>query len=155
PETSCPQLLGEYRILREVGRGGMGVVYEAVQLSLGRHVAVKVLPFPGTLAPTHLERFRQEARVAARLHHTNIVPVHAVGEHGPLPYYVMQFIEGQGPDAILKEINRLRGQALPAGLAPADVLTGSLARGLTAGRFQGPPPADPLLTPEAAPDAGE
>src|SRR5262249_16869899 len=75
-----PERLGDYRILREVGRGGMGVVYEAVQESLGRHVALKILPFHRLMDPLHLERFRREARAAAQLHHTNIVPVFGVGE---------------------------------------------------------------------------
>jgi Protein kinase domain len=75
-----PQQLGDYRILREVGRGGMGVVYEAVQESLGRHVALKILPFHRLMDPLHLDRFRREARAAAQLHHTNIVPVFGVGE---------------------------------------------------------------------------
>src|SRR5947209_8430091 len=77
-----PEQLGDYRVLREVGRGGMGVVYEAVQESLGRHVALKVLPFHPLTAAAHLERFRREARAAARLHHSNIVPVHGIGEYG-------------------------------------------------------------------------
>src|SRR5260370_4240157 len=68
------QQLGEYRILRQVGRGGMAVVYEAVQESLGRHVALKVLPFQALGNPTYLQRFRCEARAAARLHPTNILP---------------------------------------------------------------------------------
>ena len=77
-----PERLGDYRILREVGRGGMGVVYEAEQESLGRHVALKVLPRHARLDRSRsLERFRREARAAARLHHTNIVPVFGVGEH--------------------------------------------------------------------------
>src|SRR4029079_1921915 len=75
-----PQHLGEYRILREVGRGGMGIVYEAEQLSLGRHVALKVLPAHAVVTPSLLTRFQNEARAAARLHHTNIVPVFGVGE---------------------------------------------------------------------------
>jgi serine/threonine protein kinase len=67
---NLPQQLGEYRILREIGRGGMGIVYEAVQESLGRHVALKVLPFHHLTGPTHRERFAREARAAARLHHS-------------------------------------------------------------------------------------
>jgi serine/threonine protein kinase len=100
-----PQLkqLGDYRILREVGRGGMGVVYEAVQQSLGRHVALKVLPAHSLLDPKKLERFRREAQAAAALHHTNIVPVFGVGEQDGLHYYVMQFIEGLGLDRVLVE----------------------------------------------------
>ena len=74
PTAEIPQNLGEYRILREVGRGGMGVVYEAEQLPLGRHVALKVLPSSAVLNPSVLTRFQNEVRAAARLHHTNIVP---------------------------------------------------------------------------------
>jgi serine/threonine protein kinase len=68
-DGSSPKQIGEYRILREVGRGGMGVVYEAEQESLGRHVALKVLPFAALMDPNHLKRFQREARAAARLHH--------------------------------------------------------------------------------------
>src|SRR5262249_25795170 len=71
--------LGDFRIVREVGRGGMGVVYEAVQISLGRRVALKVLPFAATLDPKQLQRFKNEAQAAAQFHHTNIVPVFSVG----------------------------------------------------------------------------
>src|SRR5262249_55432500 len=80
--AGLPARRGDYRILRVVGEGGMGVVYEAVQESLGRHVALKVLPLHGRVNPTLLHRFRLEARAAARLHHTNIVPVYGVGESG-------------------------------------------------------------------------
>ncbi len=72
-------LLGDYRIVREIGRGGMGVVYEAEQLSIGRRVALKVLPFAAVLDPRQLKRFKNEAQAAGQLHHTNIVPVFAVG----------------------------------------------------------------------------
>jgi serine/threonine protein kinase len=75
-----PERLGDYRILRLVGQGAMGVVYEAEQESLGRRVALKVLPRQALLKGTYLERFRREAKAAARLHHTNIVPVFGVGE---------------------------------------------------------------------------
>src|SRR5262249_7863912 len=100
--------LGDYQILREVGRGGMGIVYEAVQVSLGRHVALKVLPRHALLDSRHLQRFQREAKAAARLHHTNIVPVYGVGEENGLHYYVMQFIPGQGLDEVLAELRRLR-----------------------------------------------
>jgi serine/threonine protein kinase len=105
--AATPDRLGEYLILREVGRGGMGVVYEATQETLGRHVALKVLPGTG-LGGTHLERFRLEARAAARLHHTNIVPVFGVGESDGVHYYAMQFIQGQGLDVIIEELSRQR-----------------------------------------------
>src|SRR4051794_32712121 len=78
-DPSHPARVGEFRILRQVGRGGMGVVYEAVQESLGRHVALKILPAEAVADPKRLERFRREAKAAARLHHTNIVPVFGTG----------------------------------------------------------------------------
>ncbi len=123
--------LGDYRILREVGRGGMGVVYEAEQESLGRHVALKVLPPAALLNPTYLERFRREAKAAARLHHTNIVPVFGVGEAGGVPYYAMQFIHGEGLDRVLADVRRLR----QPGAAPAE---GSVAHSLLTGQFSAP-----------------
>ncbi len=101
---------GEFRIVREIGRGGMGVVYEAYQESLNRHVAVKLLREPADLA-----RFRREARAAARLHHVNIVPVHGVGEHAGRHYYVMQFIAGLGLDQALRRPRAAEGgQEKPA-----------------------------------------
>jgi tetratricopeptide (TPR) repeat protein len=105
---SAPQRLGEYRLLHEMGRGGMGVVYEAVQESLGRHVALKVLTAHGLLSPTQLQRFDREAKAAARLHHTNIVPVYGVGEAEGVHYYAMQFIPGRSVDGVLRELRRLR-----------------------------------------------
>ena len=95
---NAPERLGDYRIVREIGRGGMGVVYEAVQESLGRTVALKVLPQQMLADAKRVERFEQEARIAARLHHTNIVPVFGVGFDEGLHYYVMQRIQGEGWD---------------------------------------------------------
>lgn len=86
--------IGDFRIVGEIGRGGMGVVYEAVQMSLNRHVALKVLPFASGLDEVRLQRFRNEANAAAALHHTNIVPVYAVGSDRGVHYYAMQMIDG-------------------------------------------------------------
>src|SRR5262249_11267759 len=98
-------VLGDFRILREVGRGGMGVVYEAEQLSLHRRVALKVLPLAGGLDARQLQRFKTEAQAAALLHHTNIVPIHAVGSDGGLHSYAMQLMDGQ---TLAKVINERR-----------------------------------------------
>ncbi len=113
--ASALQQLGDFRILREVGKGGMGIVYEAEQVSLGRHVALKVLPKSMLLDDRAKRRFEREAKAAARLHHTNIVPVFGVGEQDGLPYYVMQFIQGLGLDEVLEELKNLQsGSAAPA-----------------------------------------
>ena len=103
--------VGDYRIVREVGRGGMGVVYEAEQVSLGRRVALKVLPRQVAQDPKTLARFRREARSAAQLHHTNVVPVFEVGRDGEVSYYAMQFIQGQGLDLVVDELRRLKERA--------------------------------------------
>jgi serine/threonine protein kinase/WD40 repeat protein len=129
-----PERLGDYRIVREVGRGGMGIVYEAVQEALGRHVALKVLPFQAGADPVRLLRFRREARSLARLHHTNIVPVFDIGEYQRTHYYAMQFIQGQGLDEVLVELQRFEGPAAPPELAVAN-LTRSLAGSLVRGQF--------------------
>src|SRR6516165_7669670 len=109
--------VGDYRVLREVGRGGMGVVYEAEQVSLGRRVALKVLPRQVSSDLKTLARFRREARSAAQLHHTNIVPVFEVGKDGEVSYYAMQFIQGQGLDTVIDELRRLKERAHPYGPA--------------------------------------
>ena len=140
------QRLGDYRVLREIGRGGMGVVYEAEQESLGRRVALKVLSASSLLDPKQVKRFEREAKAAARLHHTNIVPVFGVGRQEGHHYFVMQFIAGLGLDVVLDDLRRLRGEksegkpsaasSRVAGLTGADV-----ARSLITGRFEaaGPP----------------
>jgi eukaryotic-like serine/threonine-protein kinase len=149
---TTPERLGEYRIVREVGHGGMGVVYEAEQESLGRHVALKVLPSSALLNPTYLERFRREAKAAARLHHTNIVPVFGVGEAGGVHFYAMQFIRGEGLDKVLTDVRRLRLQ--PGAAAPGTVPTeGSIAHSLLSGQFAAP--AGQAFPPDGGPCQAE
>jgi serine/threonine protein kinase len=102
--ASAPDQLGDFKIVREIGRGGMGVVYEAIQESLNRRVALKLLPRHSLLDDKQLKRFRREAELTASLHHTNIVPVFGVGENGNFHYYVMQLIEGVGLDELTQKI---------------------------------------------------
>jgi hypothetical protein len=109
-DTPLEGLLGDFRILREIGRGGMGIVYEAEQVSLRRRVALKVLPFAAALDRKQLQRFKNEAQAAAQLHHTNIVPVISVGCERGVHYYAMQYIEGQ---TLAQVIQELRDQAGP------------------------------------------
>jgi len=160
PQTALemPERLGDYHIVREIARGGMGIVYEAVQESLGRHVALKVMPQYRLHDPNQLERFQREARAAAMLHHTNIVPVFGVGEHDGVHYYAMQYIHGQGLDAVLREVKRLRGFKT-AEPAPPSVPLGdpasaaSVALELMSGRFAGQSgsPAETVSVPTSRP----
>ena len=127
----------------------MGVVYEAEQVSLGRRVALKVLPSQVADDRLALERFRREAKAAARLHHTNIVPVFEVGRDGEVAYYAMQFIEGQGLDKVIDELARLRDPGRKpgrGGMAPGrprpprrpvrgEPALGRIAESLLNGRF--------------------
>ena len=110
--------LGDFRLLREIGRGGMGVVFEADQISLGRRVALKVLPFAAALDPRQRQRFQVEAQAAACLHHTHIVPVFAVGCDRGTHYYAMQYIEGRTLSDVILEMKRVE-QAPRDVLAPA------------------------------------
>lgn len=88
-------LAGRYSIDREIGRGGMGIVYLAKEVHLDRPVAIKLLP-PGQASDAQLrERFLREARNAARLSHPNIIPIHAVDDAGGFVYYVMAFVDGE------------------------------------------------------------
>ncbi|WP_406696780.1 tetratricopeptide repeat protein [Singulisphaera sp. Ch08] len=117
PEHPAPdvnpgaEVLGDFRILREIGRGGMGVVFEAQQISLGRRVALKVLPFAAALDQRQLQRFRVEAQAAAHLHHEHIVPVFSVGCERGVHYYAMQLIEGRTLAHLIGELRRFEGPA--------------------------------------------
>ncbi|MBY0232968.1 MAG: protein kinase [Gemmataceae bacterium] len=144
-----PDQLGDYRLLREIGRGGMGAVYEAEQVSLGRRVALKVLSEQARLGAGGVERFRREARAAARLHHTSIVPVFGVGEDAGRHYYVMQLIHGEGLDQVLARLSAATGAASTEG-AIADPAPATDQVDLPSSRSSSPPrtpvPAD-LPTP--------
>jgi WD40 repeat protein/tetratricopeptide (TPR) repeat protein len=144
--AGTPEQLGDFRIIRRVGHGGMGIVYEAEQVSLGRHVALKVLPRKMLLDARQRRRFEREAKSAAKLHHTNIVPVFGVGEHDGIPYYVMQFIQGLGLDAVLDEIRLIQGRgtasrgnhmAVAGRASPQDVSAAKVAHSVLTGQFAG------------------
>jgi hypothetical protein len=143
PEPMPLQQLGDYRLIRPIGQGGMGIVYEAEQVSLGRHVALKLLPRKLLADVKHRRRFEREARLAARLHHTNIVPVFGVGEQDGLPYYVMQYVPGLGLNDVLDELKRLRAAGDPhTAAANPDAPVGKVlsaadvARSLLTGQFE-------------------
>jgi eukaryotic-like serine/threonine-protein kinase len=121
PNAPSPAIgeIGDFRLLREVGRGGMGVVYEAEQISLRRRVALKVLPFAAAIDPRRLQRFKTEALTAAHVQNERIVPVHAVGCDRGVHYYAMQFIDGQSLAALIGDLRRLRDE-LGSRLCPDD-----------------------------------
>jgi serine/threonine protein kinase len=151
PVEPLPESLGDFRIVRELARGGMGVVYEAVQLSLARRVALKVLPFAATLDSRHLQRFKTEAQAAALLHHTNIVPVYAVGCERGVHFYAMQLIEGQSLAVLIVQLRRQAGlptadDANRASAGSSYVLGGPSQPGSSAASRQGQPaPTRPVL----------
>src|SRR5579884_776302 len=140
--------LGDFRIVREVGRGGMGVVYEAEQLSIGRRVALKLLPFASSLDPRQLQRFRNEARAAGQLHHSHIVPVYWVGCEQGVHFYAMQFIDGQSLAAVIRELQR-QVQARPGQPGEPPTASAALAQELASGRWAPEPKRD-----SGAPSAG-
>lgn len=153
----CKRLerIGDYRILRQVGRGGMGIVYEAEQVSLGRHVALKVLPAQSLLEAQRFQRFEREARAAARLHHTNIVPIYGVGSDQGHHYYVMQFIHGHPLNEVLAELCHLRSNQQADAESPAS----QVASQLLSGSFQGAaavsgPEIDPVFATPAPGSSG-
>jgi serine/threonine protein kinase len=151
PAEPVPESLGDFRIVRELARGGMGVVYEAVQLSLARRVALKVLPFAATLDSRHLQRFKTEAQAAALLHHTNIVPVYAVGCERGVHFYAMQLIEGQSLAVLIVQLRRQAGlptadEAVRGPVGSSYVLGGPSQPGSSVASRQGQPaPTRPVL----------
>jgi len=112
--------LGDFEIMREIGRGGMGVVYEARQVSLGRKVALKVLSSTLGLTPQAVQRFKREAEAAARLHHTNIVPVYATGEQDGAYFYAMELIEGPSLDRVIRNARNEAADSAPQSTRTSD-----------------------------------
>jgi WD40 repeat protein/serine/threonine protein kinase len=156
PGLASPPLhvLGDYRIVREIGRGGMGVVYEAEQQSLGRRVALKVLHHHAGQDARMLARFRRESRAAAQLHHSNIVPVFEVGQQGDRCYYAMQFIRGQALDEVFRELQSLHAGSVPRGASEVVKPAEPLAQSLWTGAYEPADSARESADPEPALAAG-
>jgi serine/threonine protein kinase/tetratricopeptide (TPR) repeat protein len=131
PPVTLPEdgVLGDFHVFGEVGRGGMGVVYEAEQVSLSRRVALKILPFASALQPRQVQRFKNEALAAAHLHHANIVPVYAVGCERGVHFYAMQFIQGHTLGGVVRTLRRQFGYDTGAenGTASSDAAAGCVA----------------------------
>ncbi len=115
PVAPDPSRLGEFRIVKEIGRGGMGIVYEAQQESLNRRVALKVLPAVQADKPRVVARFQREAEAAGRLRHPNIVPVYSVGQSGGVPFFAMEMVDGRS----LADVLQARARGEDDGLPPA------------------------------------
>ena len=112
-DVTRSQTLGDFRMLGELGRGGMGVVYEAEQLSMGRRVALKVLPFAALAQEKSLQRFRNEVRAAGALNHPNIVQIHSVGEERGVHFFAMQLIRGQTMADVIAQLASLQTDGRP------------------------------------------
>lgn len=106
PTTPERRPFGDFEIVREIGRGGMGIVFEAEQISLRRKVALKIMNSGLGISPKAIERFRREAEAAARLHHTNIVPIYTFGAHDGVPFYAMELIDGPSLDRVLRQFRQ-------------------------------------------------
>ena len=111
-DSKIPSQVGNYEILAQIGRGGMGVVYRARHIELGREVALKILPTSALADSVSEQRFQREARAAAALHHTNIVPVFEVGQQDGVHFYAMQFIEGLPLNQVQSELQDLRSGSI-------------------------------------------
>jgi serine/threonine protein kinase len=134
--------LGDFEIIGELGRGGMGIVYEARQVSLKRKVALKVLSGGLGLTPRAVQRFRREAEAAAKLHHTNIVSIYATGEENGTHFYAMELIDGPSLDRVVRQMRQAS-----AGCQPADAATHQAADALRSADLEATGP----YVPEAGP----
>jgi WD40 repeat protein/serine/threonine protein kinase len=154
PAQPTLRQIGDFRLLRELGRGGMGIVYEAEQLALGRRVALKVLPTHAERDSAAAERFQRETRAVAKLQHPHIVPLYEVGQTADVRYYAMQLIIGQPLDRVIHDLQALQHRtsiAPPELTAPTRTLIGD---------HTGPAPTTParptpaLLPPPTPPPTG-
>lgn len=120
---SAEMIIGDFTVVREIGRGGMGIVYEAIQRSAYRAVALKILPHAASIDPRRLKRFQNEVRAIATLDHPHIVAIHSVGEEDGIHYYAMQLVRGT---SLAKVIQQLRPSAqeltIPASLDRSEKL---------------------------------
>src|SRR3989442_13217067 len=114
------QRLGDFEVIREVGRGGMGIVYEARQVSLNRKVALKVLAAGLGLTGKAVQRFHREAEAAAKLHHTNIVPVYATGDQDGRHFYAMELVEGPSLNLVIRQLRQPAASAAKVGVSGLD-----------------------------------
>ncbi len=137
-DVSQLKQIGQYRILREVGRGGMGIVFAAIHEGLGRQVAIKVLPTPLAGGDKHVQRFHREAQSAARLHHTNIVSVFGAGDGPGYHYYVMDFVDGEPLNRVIERLRSLNAGGIPF----------SETLSIASYNREGEAPAEPLIQPE-------
>ncbi|MBN1443784.1 MAG: protein kinase, partial [Planctomycetes bacterium] len=113
-ESGAAVKFGDFRIRREVGRGGMGVVYEAQQVSLERRVALKILPLALVADSSCVVRFQREAKVTAGLQHPNVVCVHAMGVESGIPFYAMEYVEGETLLQVHQRIESSKGEKPPS-----------------------------------------